>query len=444
MEEPSALLSFAVISGLIGLNGFFVASEFALVSVRRSRVEELSSLGNRRAKALLHSLDDLDRHIAGTQVGITLASLALGWLGEPLIARWVVAFFHSLEIFSLSAPLIHSISFGIAFIAITVLHVVLGELVPKSLALQRSETVALLISRPMYWVVIILNPLIWVLNGIGNRILRFLGMPPSGSHQNIHSVEELQILVEQSHEAGVLDETERGVLQRSFRFSELTAKDIMVRRIDMAALDREDSVEVNLEKAVESIYSRLPVYQNSLDNIVGILCIQDVCRAYHRKAMPKDILELCRPVFAVPESIHLDDLLEFFRVNRTHLVVVVDEHGGTAGIVAFADIVEEVTGEIENEFEGSENYPQYLPDKRIIIRGDMRIDELNSALGWNLQADLVDTVAGLVMYHLGRVARVDDEVPTEFGVLKVIDMARMRITKVAVVPKEEGESTASE
>ncbi len=437
----SYIYNLIVIFVLIGLNGFFVAAEFALVSVRRSRVEELVALGSSRALHLQNVLKDLDRYIAGTQVGITLASLALGWLGEPLLARGLESMITSIPGVEVPPVVLHSLSFALAFLAITVLHVVLGELVPKSLAIQNPEKVSLAIGRTMSVIVVILHPLIWSLNGIGNRVLKMLGIGPAGELHNVHSVEELQILVQQSHEAGMLDETERQVLERSFRFAELTAKDIMVRRIDLVALDLDEPRDALLEKAATSIHSRLPCYVDSLDTIVGILYIHDIFRAYHHNTLPKDLRVLCRPVLAVPEGIHLDDLLDFFQENHTQIAIVVDEHGGTAGVVTFEDLVEEVTGEIRDEFESEEEYPQHLPDGRIILRGDMRIDEVNSTLGWTLPDESVDTLAGFIMYRLGRIARVDDEVVTEFGHLKVIDMARMRITRIAVLPNAGVEAT---
>ena len=424
-----------VILALVALNGFFVATEFALVSVRKSRIDELLAQGRRRAQHVKDAVDDLDRYIAGTQVGITLASLGLGWLGEPMVARTLDPLFHRLPFIHSSEAMLHSVSFGVAFLLITVLHVVLGELVPKSVALQKPEAVALTVARPMSWIVVLLHPLIWSLNGIGNAVLRLMRIAPAGVHHNVHSVEELEILVRQSHEAGVFHDTEREILQRTFRFAELTARDVMVRRIDIIALDMEKSTEALMDEAAENIHSRLPAFVGSLDHIIGILHIHDLFKSYYKGTLPDDLRKLCRPAPAVPESIHLDDLLDFFKKQHSQIAIVVDEYGGTAGLVTFEDIVEEVTGEIQDELEAEEPPVQHLTDGRIVLRGDMRIDEVNEALQWELRDEHVDTLAGFIMNRLGRVARVDDEVDTSYGTLKVIDMARMRITKVSAVPK---------
>jgi len=435
MEMSSTLfVESIVIIFLVALNGFFVATEFALVAIRRSKVDELLTQGKYGARYVKFAVQHLDRYIAGTQVGITLASLALGWLGEPIVARAMEPIFAAFPERLLSPAMIHSISFGIAFLLITILHVVLGELVPKSLALQYPERVALVVGAPMAGIVIILNPLIWSLNGIGNFVLRLMRIERVRDQQNVHSIEELEILVTQSHEAGVLDDTESQILERSFRFGELTARDIMVRRVDMVALDLEEPHDVLLAQAAGSVHSRLPLYTGSLDKIKGILHIRDLFRAYHRGDIGKDLSSFSRPILAVPESIHLDDLLDFFRKQRTQVAVVVDEYGGTAGMVTFEDVVEEVTGEIDSEFEAEEPSIQKLPDGRVLLRGDVRIDEAEAELGGSLGEDEgVDTIAGLIMKRLGRVAKVDDEVQTPTALLKVTDMARMRITRVSAL-----------
>lgn len=424
-------MSFFIILFLVGLNGFFVATEFALVSIRRSRVNELINEGRSGAIYVQRATDNLDHYIAGTQVGITLASLALGWVGEPMIAHSIEPFLRLLHISEIT---LHMISFFIAFMSITVLHVVLGELVPKSIALQQPENVSLAVSWLMSWIIIVFHPLIWTLNGLGNALLKLIGIEPSGKHASIHSAEELSILVNQSYEAGIFAKTERQILQRSFRFGELTAKDIMVRRIDLVCLDLSKQVTEILDEAAESTHSRLPVFLNSLDNIVGFLYIHDLFKAYHKNEIPEDLSKLCRPIHIVPETINLNDLLDFFKKNHTQIAIVIDEYGGTAGSVTFEDVVEEVTGEVEDQLEAELPTIQYLDDGRILLRADVRIDELKTHFGWIFEDEDVDTLAGLIMARLGRIASVDDEVVTPYGIFKVIDMARMRIARVAVLP----------
>ena len=428
----SVLLDLLLISLLVGLNGFFVATEFALVSIRRSRVEELVAQGKIGARLVQKAVRSLDRYIAGTQVGITLASLALGWTGEPVVARMIEPLFHYL---SLSESALHSVSFVAAFLFITFLHVVLGELVPKSLALQQPERTALVVSFPMAWIVVLLHPLIWSLNGTGNFILRMMGIKGSDGHHNVHSAEELQILVSQSYKAGALDGTESELIDRTFRFSELTAKEIMVRRVDVVGLDLEKPVEVLLDEAAASNNARLPAYHGTLDKLAGIVYVQDLFRA-SRQGKIEDLTSFCRPVSVIPESLHLDALLDFFRKHRTQIAIVLDEYGGTAGLVTFEDMVEEVTGDVEEQFEVEEPAIHSLPDGRISLRGDVRLDEVETALGYKLTEgeEDVETIAGLIMQRLGRIARVDDELRLGDLLLKVTDMARMRITRVSLTP----------
>ncbi|XBH05343.1 hemolysin family protein [Singulisphaera sp. Ch08] len=376
---------------------------------------------------------DLDRYIAGTQVGITLASLALGWIGEPALAHLIEPLFAWFPV-TLTVTLSHSVSVAIAFFLITLLHVVLGELVPKSVALQMPEKVAFVIARPMGVIVVILQPLIWSLNGIGNGILRAIGMEPAGEHHGVHSVEELEILVGQSHKAGVLDDLERRILQRTFRFSELTTGQVMIPRADMRALDFLKPVEDLLDEAANAAHTRLPVCEGSLDNIVGVIYIHELFSLTRRVETPTlaDLRQICHPPFVVPEGVHLDALLDLFRERRTQIAIVVDEYGSTAGLVTFEDVIEEVTGEVQDALEPGEPPVQTLGDGTVLVRGSLRLDELNGLLGWDLEDDSVDTVAGMIMNRLGRIAKVGDRVELPYGTFRVAKMEKVRIMAVAV------------
>lgn len=429
-------LSLAAVAVLVFFNGFFVSAEFALVSVRRTRIDELAAQGISGAKVVKRAILDLDRYVAGTQVGITLASLALGWIGEPAFAHLIEPLFAWLPV-TLSVTLAHTASVAVAFFLITLLHVVLGELVPKSVALQMPEKVAFMIARPMGVVVVILQPLIWSLNGIGNFILRAIGMEPAGEHHGVHSVEELEILVRQSHKAGVLDDLERRILQRTFRFSELTAGQVMIPRADMKVLDFLKPIEVVLDDAANAAHTRLPVCEGSLDNIIGLVYIHELFKVVHRVEAPTlaDLRQICHPPFVVPEGVHLDALLDLFRERRTQIAIVVDEYGSTAGLVTFENIIEEVTGEVQDALEPSERPVQYLENGTLLVRGSLRLDELNELLGWELEEDSVDTVAGMIMNRLSRIASVGDEVETKYGTFRVAKMEKVRITAVTVEPR---------
>ncbi len=427
-------LSLASIFILVVINGFFVASEFALVSIRRSRVDELVSQKVRGAKAVTRAVKNLDHYIAGTQIGITLSSLALGWVGEPALVHLIEPWVLLLPLGSASAAVTHTIAICIAFTAITFLHVVLGELIPKSLALQKPERVSLLIGTPMAICVAFFRPLIWTLNGCGNFILRRMGMNPSSEAHSVHSVEELHILVRQSHAAGILDDLEREMLQRTFQFSELVARDIMIPRINVQMLNIANPVEESLSRISSSIHSKMPVYENTEDNIIGIVHVQDVFKRLRKTEPLESIRELMRPPLLVPESIHLDQLLTRFRDNRTHMAIVLDEYGSAAGLVTLEDLIEEVFGEIQDTLEAELPSISKMVDGKIQVRGDVGLHELRSYLGIDLEDPEVSTVAGYVMKQLGRVARLHDTVETPFGSIQVTNMARLRITEVIITP----------
>lgn len=419
--------SFAV-GILVAINAFFVASEFALVSVRRSRIDELVSHGVHGAVAVKNATHDLDRYIAGTQIGITIASLALGWIGEPVVAQLIVPLFEILNL-EVATSVIHTVSYVMSFAIITFLHVVLGELVPKSIALQSSEKVALWVGRPMTLVVFLFRPLIAALNGCGNVFLRLIGFSHAPEFHAVHSVEELDILVRQSHKAGVLDDLERDILERTFHFSELSVGAIKTPRTDIDALDINRPIEELLEDLSKSTHTRLPVFDGSIDKIVGIVNLRDVFCAIYRGELT-DIVPLVKAPFLVPEGIHLDALVEEFRKQQTKIAIVVDEYGATAGLVTFRDIVEEVFGAMRSSPSSEPPRVERLSDGNYLVRGDIRLDELSREVGWDLADEDVDTLAGLVMKKLGRVAVVGDAVSCDQGMIKVTEMRKLRITKL--------------
>ncbi|MBI5686345.1 MAG: HlyC/CorC family transporter [Verrucomicrobia bacterium] len=415
-------------------NGFFVAAEFSLVSVRRSRIEQLVAEGHRRAGVVQAALRDLDRYIAGTQVGITMASIALGWIGEPVLAHLLERLWTFLPAPAASAAS-HGLAVAIAFTLITFLHVVFGELVPKSVALQRTEPVALWIAPPMRWAVLLFQPLIWSLNGVGNFVLRRVGLEPAGESHSVHSPKELQILVRQSRQAGLLEEMESNLLQRTFRFSEATARDVMVPRNDIMALDSSQPAEKLLEEAAQANHTRLPVYVDSIDNVIGILHLQDLFRQLRRNPAHLNLRELLRPALVVPESIRLDRLLLTFQQKRAQMALVVDEHGGVAGLLTLDDVVEEIVGDVEETEAASVPGIRIAKDGRVLVRGDVRLRDLNEKLGWQLSDPAASTIAGLVINRLGRLAVVGDCIETPHGAIRVERMNRVRIVELSITPK---------
>lgn len=428
------LLKLLGVAALVLTNAFFVAAEFALVSVRRSRMEEMVAAGHSSAKTVLAAMRDLGTYIAGAQVGITMASLGLGWVGEPVLAHMLM------PLFSWATPWLaevtaHTIAVTLAFVFITFLHVVFGEQVPKVVAVQRGEATALWVMPLMRLTVTLMRPLVWGLNAFSNGVVRLLGLEPGSELHGVHSVDELQILVRQSRQAGVIDELEGKLVERAFRVPDLTARDVMVPRTDLVALDGRFSADELLDRAARSGHQRLPVYDRTLDNIVGILHVQDVFRHLRQSKEPLDIRKLVRAPLFVPETVRLDELLRGFQQQHSQIAVVTDEHGGVAGMATLDDVVAEVFGEVQESEAARQPDIQEMPDGRLLVRGDVRLRELNDRFGWNLEDEQADTIAGYVTNRLGRLAHPGEVVETPQGTITVEKMARLRILLVAILPK---------
>lgn len=435
-EAQDILLRLASLLALVAANGFFVAAEFALVTIRKTRVDELVSAGNRSARVVQTAIHDLDRFIAGTQVGITIASIALGWIGEPALAALITALFSEWNI-EVPPTALHTISVGIAFTIITFLHVILGELVPKSLALQKPEATALFVARPMTLTVALFRPLIWSLNGLGNKLLEVMGLSAAAGHESIHSARELELLVRQSHKAGVLDDLERSLLQRTFRFSDTTVGEIMVPRSEMAALDLNHPIEDLLDIIVNTTHTRLPVFHGNIDRIDGLIYVHDLFRLMRRtKQSVRDFRSIIRTPLFVPESLHLDGLIEKFRLNKMQIAIVVDEYGGTAGIITLEDIFESVFGEFPDMNDHTTPPISMREDGVIVVRGDTRLVDLNEAFGWQLEEESIETIGGYVMARLGRIPKVGDVARADRRQYKVAAMEGKRILEVVISPSQ--------
>jgi CBS domain containing-hemolysin-like protein len=424
-----------VVVALIMVNAFFVAAEYALVRVRRTRMEALAAQGSSLAKVVLHGLDHLSRYIAGVQVGITLAGLASGRFGEPVLAALFAPLFARLFPPSLlSMEVSTALATGLVLLVISYLLVVLSELVPKAITLQYAEQVALIIAKPMHMAVVVFTPLIWSMNALGNGILRLLHLPPPEEGQGAYSAEELHLLIVQSHKAGILEDIERQLMQRSVQFADLRVSDIMIPRVDIVALDIALPEDTLLDRAAQTIHTRLPVYEGTLDNILGILHLQDVFKHVRQPREGWGLRQLARPALFIPEVMPLDDLLRTFQQQHAQLALVVNEHGSLEGLVTLEDVVEELVGEIHDALEAAQPSIQHTSDGRVLVRGEVRLRELNERFGWNLQDEEVDTIAGYIMKRLGRVAHVGDVIDTPYGTIRVENMAQVRITQVAIIP----------
>ncbi len=438
-EERSVLdTSFRLISVLVlvGLNAFFVAAEFSLVSVRRTRVEELIAQGNRAAVVVGRAVADPDRFIAATQLGITLASLGLGWIGEPALAGLLVPLLRFLPQAWIGAAA-HSIAGTIAFALITFMHVVGGELAPKSIALQDPESTALAVARPTEWTLHLFRPAIWALNGAGNALLRLFGIQPASGHERVHSVAELRMLVEASHEGGVLAADEREMLHAVFDFSQLAARQLMVPRTEMICLPATATLDQVAQAAAEHALTKFPVYEGDLDHILGIVHIKDTVRTMHAQAQETTTVRgIMRPALFVPESIRVDDLLVEFRRKRQHIAILLDEYGGTAGLVTLEDLLEEIVGDVQDAFDQEEPEVQWLPDGSALLSGLMQIEQVNAEFGLNLSAPHYDTLAGYVLNRLRRLAKVGDEVEGDGIRLRVEALDGRRIARLSLFLKE--------
>ncbi len=402
---------------LVLLNGFFVAAEFALAKVRATQIEPQAVRGERRAKVALHMLRHLDAYLSATQLGITLASIALGWVGEPAFAWILRPLVHAIP--GATPELEHSIALTTAFVFISILHIVFGELVPKSVAIRLPAATSLAISFPLYLFYWLAFPAIWLLNKTANSILRLVGIQPASEHELAHSEEEVRLLLASRHGTD-LSQQKRDLLENVFELYDRIARQVMVPRGDVVYLSTDRSLEQNLAVARESGHTRFPLCEGGdLDRVVGVVHIKDLFRA--GAAVPP-LERIARPIKFVPESIALDKLLARMRSERLHLAAVLDEYGGVAGIVTLENVIEEIVGEIQDEFDAER--PELVPrgEGVFTVSGAMLLVDLEHELGVELSPRDEDTLGGVVLSELGRRPRLGDRVrlgPAELEVLEV-------------------------
>lgn len=433
-EIGSILFNLFVIGLLLFSNGFFVAAEFSMVSVRKTRIAQLTNEGNFSAKIALEALKDLDKFIAAVQLGITISSIGLGWVGEATLVRMILPIFNFFpENYQLAAA--HTIAITIAFTLITVLHVVIGELMPKSIALQYPEKTSLLIALPMKIITKLFYPAIWCLNGFGEFLLKFLKIPPSQSSHFAHSIEELNMLINASYNEGVLNETEREMLHNVFKFSDLSAKQVMIPRTDMACIPSDITFEELNNFTIENQYTRYPVYEENLDHITGIIHAKDLY-GLHLRHEEFSIEKLIRPVLLVPETITMDKLVLEFKKRQGQMAIVIDEFGGTSGLITLEDVLEEIFGEVQDEFDEEEEADiKEISENTYIANAMMRLDEITEFFETEIIDEDVDTIGGLVVKLLGRIAEINDKVEVQNLEFTVKEIDGARITKLTIVKK---------
>jgi len=429
-ETDIIILNFLLVFLLLLTNGFFVASEFALVSVRHTRLTQLANEGNQNAKIALEAVGEIDKYIAATQLGITISSIGLGWVGEAALVKLILPIFNFIPWIDAKLATAHSISIAIAFSVITLMHVVIGELTPKSIALEYTEKTALFIARPMKCAANIFRPFIWILNGLGNSILKLFNIKPC-QHNLAHSTEELNMLIDASYNDGVINETEKDMLQNVFKFSDLTAKQVMIPRPDMICIPIDITLEDLKKFTCESQYTRYPVYENDIDNIVGIIHVKDIYAASLSGEF--DIEKILRKAMMVPETVNIDSLMLDFKKQHNQMAIVVDEFGGISGLITLEDVLEEIFGEVQDEFdEEEEEHIVKISDTCYEVNAMMRTDELNEVLNVKIEDEDVDTIGGFVVKQLGRLAQKNDIVVYENLEFIVKEISKTRITKLKV------------
>lgn len=406
---------------LVFFNGFFVAAEFAIVKVRASQLEVKVKEGNRMAILSKHIVSHLDGYLAATQLGITLASLGLGWIGEPVVSKLIISFMHLVG-FEIAPELAHDIALPIAFALITILHIVFGELAPKSLAIQRSEKTTLFIAYPLQFFFIIFRPFIWILNGIANFILKSIGI--TNVHgADVHSSKELQYLVQQGQASGEIDDAEYRIIKNAFDFSEQTAKQIMVPRTQVFAIDINEFNDSTIDKIIEESYTRIPCYDKSIDTIVGVIYLKDILIAI-RKNEPINIRSMMRNMLVVPETKSIGKLLNEFQIKHQQMALVVDEYGGTEGIITMEDILEELVGEIQDEYDNEISIVEKVGDKTYNVIASSPIDDINELLPHPIEKDeQYETLAGFLILKFGKIPSLKDKIVIdqyEFSILKRI------------------------
>ncbi|MCI0337909.1 MAG: hemolysin family protein [Acidobacteria bacterium] len=421
-----------IVIALVLANGFFVASEFALVGVRRSRILTLAEGGHRRAKLLLELLDNLNAYISATQLGITMASLALGWIGEPVFAHLLE---EPLKGY-VSDTVRHTIAFAVAFTVITFLHIVLGELAPKTLALERAEKVALAIALPMQVFYKVFSWPIRLLDWAGTRTVRLFGLHPTGDHASIYTEEELRHLIEISRQGGHLEEEEQKLINRVFDFTEAEVKEAMVPRVNVFALPVNATLDETKQAFRVHGYSRLPVFREGLDNMLGVLVRRDL-EPYLENGSTRDfnLERLIHPPLFIPETAKLGEALKQMQSKRTHLAFVIDEHGGLAGIVTIEDLLEEIVGEINDEFDEEVSSQIQKVDGVYLLDGMLAVRDTNRRLGLRLPEDeAYTTLAGFLLAQAGRLLRPGEVIEYDGAAFAVDQVERRQIRRIRYTP----------
>jgi putative hemolysin len=402
-------------------NAFFVAAEYALVTARRAHLMELAHKGSLRARIALRIMDSPVRFIGTVQLGITAFSIALGAVGEPIVERWI------------DEPLSHGVAFILAFAFVTYLHVTLGELVPKAIALTKNEETALWVSLPVEAVYVISYPLVWVLQASANAVTKLVGIEPAPAGIVAHTEEDIRLIVAQAGESGVVEQTEQELLYKVFDFADKEAHEVMVPRPQVVAISVDLPPEECLAAVIDSPYTRYPAYRGSLDEIVGILHVRDLFSSLYGKGIENVVIEeLLRRPYLVPETKDLGALLAEFRQTKQHMAIVVDEYGAMQGIVTLEDLLEEIVGDIADEYDLPDESIERIDERRIRVHGTFPIDDFNEQFGVGMPQDDYHTLGGFVFGELGRAPEQGSEVNWNGLLFRVVEVDGARIERLEV------------
>ena len=438
-------LIIGIIVGLIFIliNGLFVAVEFALARVSRTRIEQNANEGNKTAQLVLTALDDINRYISAAQVGITIASLALGAIGEIAIAKSLTPIIETFMTPDVTDFTAHSIALPLALLIVTYFHVVIGEVIPKTVAFVDPIKTAFFLIWPLEVFRILTSPLVAFLNSSASIILRLFGIKDLRT-TFVYTEDELKLLLNVSHEEGVLEESEKEMITKIFDFPDTLAREIMTPRTDIICLDENLKIKDAITTIADSKHSRIPIYEGSIDNITGVVTTRDLLEEIPLDKNEERLKEISKPVLKIPESKYIDDLLAELQRKSLQLAIVIDEFGGTSGLVTIEDILEEIVGEIHDEYdkeEQSNNPIQVLNNGEYLLDGKLNIDKINEELGTNFSKEDNDTIGGLTFGLLGKEPNVGDEVECNGYILKVESKYKQRIKKVRLQKRKKSYST---
>ncbi|WP_025227155.1 hemolysin family protein [Fimbriimonas ginsengisoli] len=423
-----------IISLLLVLGSvFFVAAEYSIVSARRSRVDALAKRGNKRAKDLAKELDNVSSYVAGSQIGITMISIGVGSITEPFVTDLLTETFGKLTFLrdAIGPQATKTLGYAISFFLVSFVLVVVGELCPKYYALRRAEEVALITFRPLRFLSILLRPIIWLAQSTAGLILRLAKIDIHAHEDESIPKEELLMLVQTGGNAGVLDKTHADMVTRALRLDVLDARDIMIHRLDIKWLDVDLNKQELFARLRQIPFTRLPVCRGDIDDMVGLAYLHDIVKYMDDRDF--SLAKVVRPMVAIPENLSMEKIVETMRTEKTQMLIVMDEYGGTSGLVTLEDVVEEVFGELEDRLESERPPIEQLPGNRVSARADIRFDELVSRLSLPIDpGENTDTLATIMIDALERVPRPGDSVKTNLGLMRVENMARRRITRVSI------------